>query len=311
MKPDSRFTNLPLEFWANIKYLSNQKGYSNSLPKGLNLKDNITVPPEIDKIKSFLKKMKASIPEVKSYTTQEIIDFFKKESFSATYVMKKDGSPTDMCLKMSDYLKYRAFILNSEVEGSLMDFKSAQAEFIQLKKKTNPTIEFPMNKQKGNKKVIAYFTSIINMLIEQNLKGSFFDHDPRKLALFTENNYPVRILSRTVDGAYPSIVNPISIWEIKEYYFTTTFGSRVADGVYESLLDGMELFEIKSSLGKEINHYLFVDAYYTWWIQGKSYLCRMIDMLHMGIISEVIFGKEVKDRLPVLVKEWVKKNDSK
>jgi len=106
-------------------------------------------------------------------------------------------------------------------------------------------------------------------------------------------------------------VNPVSIWEIKEYYFTTTFGSRVADGVYESLLDGMELYEIKSSLGKEINHYLFVDAYYTWWIQGKSYLCRMIDMLHMGIISEVIFGKEVMTRLPVLVKEWVKKNDSK
>jgi hypothetical protein len=39
----------------------------------------------------------------------------------------------------------------------------------------------------------------------------------------------------------PGTVNPIAIWEIKEYYYTTTFGSRVADGVYETLLDGMEL----------------------------------------------------------------------
>jgi len=35
------------------------------------------------------------------------------------------------------------------------------------------------------------------------------------------------------------------VWEIKDYYYTTTFGIRIAYGVYESLLDGMELEELR------------------------------------------------------------------
>jgi len=50
---------------------------------------------------------------------------------------------------------------------------------------------------------------------------------------------------------------------------------------------------------------LMVDAHYTWWDCGRSYLCRIVDMLHMGYVDEVLFGREVVDRLPVLVKKWV------
>ena len=50
-----------------------------------------------------------------------------------------------------------------------------------------------------------------------------------------------------MDGGFPSITNPLAIWEVKEYYYTTTFGSRVADGVYETLLDGMEIEELEAS----------------------------------------------------------------
>ena len=39
---------------------------------------------------------------------------------------------------------------------------------------------------------------------------------------------------------------------------------------------------------------------------GRSYLCRILDMLHMGYVDEVLFGSEVVDRLPTLVKGWVK-----
>jgi hypothetical protein len=31
----------------------------------------------------------------------------------------------------------------------------------------------------------------------------------------------------------------------------------------------------------------------------------MIDMLHMGYVDEVLFGSEVLERLPGIVKEWV------
>lgn len=47
------------------------------------------------------------------------------------------------------------------------------------------------------------------------------------------------------------------------------------------------------------------DDYNTWWNDGRSYLCRIIDMLHMGYVDEVLFGVEVVERLPLLAKKWV------
>lgn len=129
------------------------------------------------------------------------------------------------------------------------------------------------------------------------------DYDPRTLTTVTVGGRPLRTLARRVDGAYPTPVNPIAIWEIKEYYYTKTFGSRVADGIYETLLDGAELEDLLHE-GHTVRHYLFADGYRTWWEDGKSYLCRIVDSIHMKYLDEVIFGREVLDRLPELAREW-------
>ncbi len=157
------------------------------------------------------------------------------------------------------------------------------------------------------KKDFAFFTGIVNMLIEANAEGNSCDFNPMELTAIANNDFPIRTLSRRVDGAFPTVINPIAIWEIKEYYYTKTFGSRVADGIYETMLDGYELKEAKENINNKIKHYLMVDDYFTWWMLGRSYLCRIVDLLHMGFIDEVLFGNEVIDRVPVLVREWVKK----
>lgn len=54
-----------------------------------------------------------------------------------------------------------------------------------------------------------------------------------------------------------------------------------------------------------------VDSHYTWWECGRSYLCRIIDMLNMGLVDEVLFGREVVSDLPRLVKEWVEISQSR
>ena len=59
-----------------------------------------------------------------------------------------------------------------------------------------------------------------------------------------------------------------------------------------------------SNENEKCYHYLFVDAKYTWWDCGKSYLCRLIDMMYMGYVDEVIFGKEIETRIPEIVKDW-------
>jgi hypothetical protein len=77
--------------------------------------------------------------------------------------------------------------------------------------------------------------------------------------------------------------------------------------VYETLLDGMELEEISEHESINVEHLLVVDSKFTWWVCGRSYLCRIIDMLHMGYVDEVLFGKEVVDEMPGIVDRWVAK----
>ena len=67
----------------------------------------------------------------------------------------------------------------------------------------------------------------------------------------------------------------------------------------------MELEELSNSESIRVLHYLMIDSHYTWWVCGRSYLCRMIDMIHMGYVDEILFGYEIVERLPQLVEEWV------
>jgi len=63
--------------------------------------------------------------------------------------------------------------------------------------------------------------------------------------------------------------------------------------------------ELNASEKIHIRHYLVLDDEFTWWQCGRSYLCRVIDMMHMGYVDEVIFGRETVERIPALVAEWV------
>ena len=275
MKPNTKFSNMPKSFWATVRTVSQKIGYT------VRGQGQVRVP-----------------------TVREIRDAFVELNLDP-YVVMKNESPTKLTNDLIAYFSFRADVLNNYVEPRLMDVDRAKAEFDKLYSSLNLSCPIPMNKQKGDKKAPAYLTGIINMLVEANAKGFSCDYDPRELTTVTINGAPLRTLARRVDGAFPSAVNPTAIWEIKEYYYTTTFGSRVADGVYETLLDGMELEELHEHENIKILHYLMIDAHYTWWVCGKSYLCRIMDMLHMGYVDEVLFGYEVIERLPRLVEKWV------
>lgn len=275
MKPDPRFLNQPKSFWANVRSISQHVGYT-SRGKG-----QILVPD--------LARMVKALSEL---------------GLDSTHVAGPSGEPTKIGDLLCAYFAYRAEVLNNSVEPRLMDAKQAARAFLRVRKQTKSKLPVPMNKQKGDKKKPAYLTAIVNMLIDANIGGLPCDYDPRALTSFTRTGTPLRTLARRIDGAFPSTVNPIAVWEIKEYYYTTTFGSRVADGVYETLLDGMELAELWQSERIECRHYLMIDAHYTWWECGRSYLCRLVDMLHMGYVNEVLVGTEILDRLPALAREW-------
>ena len=275
MKADTRFLHQSKEFWANVKTISQGIGYTN---RGA----GTILIPSIEQIR-------------KAYSAL---------SLTVDHVADSNGNLTEFGKTLIEYFAFRAELLDGTVKGNLMNKDEAEILFNELHQKLNPQCPLPMNKQRGEMKNYNFLTGMVNMLVEANIGDSTCDYDPRSLTTITHDSMPLRTLSRRVDGAFPSVVNPVAIWEIKEYYYTTTFGSRVADGVYETLLDGHELEELEAVANRKIQHVFIVDAYYTWWECGRSYLCRIIDMLHMGYIDEVLFGREVVERLPMLVKEW-------
>ena len=237
-------------------------------------------------------------------TLLEIRAKFQELDLSTAHIADENGVLTPFGQLIFDYFTFRANFLNDTVQGQLMNKNAAQAEFERLRAELNPTCPLPLNKQKGDKRNYAFLTGIVNMLVQANIGDAPCDYDPRSLTTMTHDAMPQRTLARRVDGAFPSVVNPVGIWEIKEYYYTTTFGSRVADGVYETLLDGMELEELEAVARRKVYHLLFLDDHFTWWQCGRSYLCRVVDILHMGFVDEVIFGREVLTRLPEVMREW-------
>lgn len=273
MRPDKKFLQKPMSFWASVRSLSQKIGYS----KG----DTIIVPD-----------------------IEQMAQAFDKLGLDSSRILK-DGSPSELALELHEYFQARADQLVNSVQHKLLDAEQAKSLFEELKAKYNPTCPIPMNKQKGEKKAEAFLTAMVNIMVEHHAKGYECNYDPRELTTITNDGAPLRTMARRVDGAFPAAVNPVAIWEIKEYYYTTTFGSRVADGVYETLLDGMEIEELREHENIDVKHYLMADAHFTWWKCGKAYLCRMYDMLHMGYVDEILFGREVVEELPRIVSEWV------
>ena len=280
MFADPKFSSLSPDFWALIKMVSEDLGYTTRARGGVDGVAKIFSPYEI-----------------------------------AELCERSNTNISDEYIELaSQYSVWRANALNDIIRPNLMDAETAKTTFDNLYhdiyQRKGFSAKLPMNKQSGQMKQVNYFTAIINIITEDvitqliNTPHPGFDDDPRGLVfVWDRNNRLVGGASRRFDGAYPSINNPKIIWEIKEYYYATTFGSRVADGVYETQLDGFEFQEIYNRTGIKVYHTLFIDAYRTWWVQGKSYLCRLMDALNAGLVDEVIVGKEVLTRWPQVLRE--------
>jgi hypothetical protein len=277
MRPDPRFVNRQKAFWACVRSISQHIGYT---VRGQN--------------------------RVKAPTVAEMRGAFPELDLHPAAIADERGQATELATQLEAYFIHRANTLESIAARKLMNATEAQATFEDCRRRFMPSCPLPLNKQKGTKKAPAFLTGLVNMMIETHSGGASCDYDPRKLTTVTRDGVPLRTLARRVDGAFPASVNPVAVWEVKEYYYTTTFGSRVADGVYETLLDRWELEEFREECGVDIKHYLMVDAYDTWWCDGKAYLCRIVDMLHMGYVDEVLFGREVVEEMPRIVREWVR-----
>ena len=299
MKPNSTYLRQPPEFWADVRTIGEVCGYTR--PTG-----GYEMPPE-----SLPKAKRKRKTEIRIPSIEEICTGYESHELATDHICDDEKVATEYGERLLDYFELRSASLQEVGDKQLMNAEDAAAVYNDLVKQSpNITSPEPMNKQKGGMKEPAYLTAITNHILAREAPGYQIDFNPGELTKLTRNRRPLRTLSRRLDGAFPKPVNPIAIWEIKEYYHSTTFGSRVADGVYETMLDGRELNEAENSTGTRVEHILIIDSRFTWWQCGKSYLCRLYDMLHMGLVDEVLCGREVVNELPRLVAAWRTKIDA-
>lgn len=272
MRPVEEFRNQPPEFWALVKLASMELGYS-----------------------------ERGTGNIKRYASVDIRAELEERGLDPS-------GHEDTIERAAAYSEARATLLEQTVRPNLMNREEAAELFDEVRVRVGPPdYLLTMNKQKKEKRHHAYLTCLVNMLtyevLTQRFGGAEFDHNPRGPLTFARDGMPLRTLFRWMDGAYPNVNHPHAAWEIKEYYGTTTFGSRVADGVYETALDGYELNDLRNS-GVEVEHFLFLDDRFTWWDCGRSYLCRIVDMLHADLLDGAFFGKEVVAEWPAIVAGW-------
>jgi hypothetical protein len=268
MRADPRFLSKSFRFWAHAKFISEKLKYS-------------------DRTK-----------QLRSYEPVQVAAALRARNLTAD---------NDLLEEVIEYLNWRAFKLNTEIAPLFMNREEAAEAFEQVKKRVGSAKLHSMNKQKGEKRHPSYLAGIVGMIAESVAGPKGFVDDTQNLTILTWDGNLEEIFSRRFDGVFPSTENPKAIWEIKEYYGTTSFGSRVSGAVYETLLDGYEIKGVRSRHDKIIQHYLFVDDRVALWGDGRPYLCRMVDMLHTGHVDEIFFGREVltdwEPRLRALIKE--------
>lgn len=240
--------------------------------------------------------------------------------------------PSDLANLLTEYFGYRADVLNNQVKYDLMVTHEAaelfdlvanevEAELVGPASKAGRqiatdylvhglTVRVPMNKQAGEMRRPSFLTGMVNLIVAHALVGRPCDYDPRALPVIDYEGTLYAAMSRRMDGSMPSTVNPLAMWEIKEYYYTTTFGSKISDAVYITALDGYERKDVESVTGVAIDHLIVVDAYDTWWVKGKSYLCRLVDLVNMGRVTHLLCGREAARELPFIAAEWAERWDA-
>ena len=136
MKANLNFLHLSQDFWANIKLLSQELGYTDRATR------NILIPSAL---------------QIRSKLNQN--------NFSYTHIEDHYGNLSHFGHLLLQYFQYRADILNDSIRYSLMDKNKAETKFNELYDNYQPICPLPFNKQKGDKKNYAFLTGIVNILI--------------------------------------------------------------------------------------------------------------------------------------------------
>jgi hypothetical protein len=116
----------------------------------------------------------------------------------------------------------------------------------------------------------------------------------------------LHVTARNLDGAIPGLVDPFLVWEIKEYWGTTSGGSKMSDAVYECALVGRELRDFEKRTKLHVEHAVLLDGK-AQWTSRKSDLLRFYDLYFQGLIDYLIVGREIETEWQPIVRSVFRK----
>lgn len=116
----------------------------------------------------------------------------------------------------------------------------------------------------------------------------------------------LHVTARNLDGAIPGLVDPFLVWEIKEYWGTTSGGSKMSDAVYECALVGRELRDFEKRTKVHVAHAVLLDGK-AQWTTRKSDLLRFYDLQHQGLIDFLVVGRQIETEWKPFVRAAVRK----
>lgn len=184
-------------------------------------------------------------------------------------------------------------------EQQYQTFKASlrsEAEALSFCKTLNIKVEKTVTKsQEHHQSPKALVAAVTQLSSEIAAKFGFsIDIDPQHRCVWF-NARDLHVTARNLDGAIPCLVNPLVVWEIKEYWGKTKGGSKMSDTVYECLLVGRELREYETRHGSKIYHIVFIDGKEQWGHRVSDFV-RLIDLYNQGIIDELVVGRDIEQR---------------
>lgn len=233
-------------------------------------------------------------------TGGDVLDTLAAVDSPAARGLTRYLSDSNMPERLSDYLAYRAteaerleqHLLRTE-EEAVHDLASLSDVEIQRYGTRSA------DHHQSSKVLVATVDAITRF--ECGRAGVTFDTNPQSRAVVIDEA-EIWVSPRRLDGAIPSLFNPAAVWEIKEYWGVTGGGSKMSDAIYECQLVGQELRAFEDLYGPNVRHYVFLDGK-AQWASRRSDLRRAIDLLSMGLVDELIVGREVLIEWPRAVRE--------
>ena len=198
------------------------------------------------------------------------------------------------------YISSRENHLYADILPLLMDYNTAEQEYLTLSNSFQHTVYQPTNRQAQHNGP-AYLACMVNLQAELVL-GNGFDDNPSLPV--SSNNLPLYIGRRKPDGAYPTLGGVQHFWEVKEFYIAAR-GSRLTDIKYEVEIDHLDALEVSGIDNLDVAHYLFIDGIDLFNHNHPSTTLReMCDLLNFGLVNQVFFGREVLTEWPALLQSW-------